>query len=189
LTKRTIVSIIHYTMDKSFTGPYLFFISLSFVWCAGIFAAPLLQNAGMHAAAGVLYEAFGRVCHQRAGRSFFCAGQQLGVCIRCTSVYLSFFASAVLFPFLVRRKWRRMERPPASILEMIPSQTIALICFLPMLFDVGLSIAGISVSTTITRVVSGTMLGLILPWYVIPVFLDAWVHIRFETIKKKEKTQ
>jgi hypothetical protein len=55
-------------MDKSFTGPYWFFISLSFVWCAGIFAAPLLQNAGMHAAAGMLYEAFGRVCHQRAGR-------------------------------------------------------------------------------------------------------------------------
>ena len=174
-------------MDKSLRGPYWIFTSLSFAWCTGIIAAPLLQNAGMNTAAGVLYEAYGKVCHQQPGRSFFCAGQQFGVCIRCTSIYLSFFAAVIAFPFVVRWKWRRTDRLPVSMLEMLPSRIIAMVCFLPMLLDVGLSIAGISVSTTITRVVSGTILGLMLPWYVVPVFLDACARLRFETIKKKEK--
>ena len=151
-------------MDKSLRGPFWIFTSISFVWCAGIFAAPLLHNAGMHAASGVLYEAYSRVCHQQSGRSFFCAGQQLGVCIRCTSIYLSFFAATIAFPLALRWKLRRIERHPVSMLEMIPPRSIALVCFLPMFLDVGLSASGISADTTTTRVVSGTMLGFMLPW-------------------------
>jgi uncharacterized membrane protein len=176
-------------MKKNLAIPYRVFAFLSFVWCAGIFAAPLLQNAGMDGAAGVFYEAYGRVCHQRSGRSFSCAGRQLGVCIRCMSIYLSFFAGTLAFPFSVRRKSRKMKRRAIPMTEMIPPRTIALICFLPMLLDVVLNMTGISASTAVTRVVTGTLFGSILPWYVVPVFLDGCTRLRVEMIKNKEKQQ
>jgi uncharacterized membrane protein len=59
------------------------------VWCLAIFLAPLFHLAPV-------YLFFSRVCHQLPTRSWHLYGEQLGLCIRCTSLSLGFFGGLLL---------------------------------------------------------------------------------------------
>lgn len=62
------------------------------LWVAVIVAAPYAiasANPPLVAAATVVYEGAGLICHQRPERSFHIAGVQLPVCGRCLGLYLS----------------------------------------------------------------------------------------------------
>ena len=59
------------------------------VWCLAIFMAPLFQSAP-------IYFFFSRVCHQLPDRSWHLFGEQLGLCIRCTSLSLGFLGGLFL---------------------------------------------------------------------------------------------
>lgn len=52
-------------------------------WCLAIFAAPIFRL-------GSIYVFFSIICHQLPGRSWQIHGEQLGLCIRCTSISLGF---------------------------------------------------------------------------------------------------
>lgn len=74
----------------------------AFLWCLTIVAAPLLGLPGLSAA----YDFFSAICHQDPARSWFLAGEQLPVCIRCASIYFGFLAA--LFAGLEPRgRWLR----------------------------------------------------------------------------------
>jgi len=125
-------------------------ISLVFLWCAAIVAAPILNTFGgpLAAAGSFLYQVFSRVCHQLDERSFHIAGYKFGVCIRCTAIYFAFFSGILFAPFVTKRIGSRLS-----------SRSLILLSALPMAVDVALSVAGIHESTVITRLCTGATFG------------------------------
>ena len=136
-------------------------------WCAGILAAPVLLSAGDHSSAHALYAFYGRVCHQDDARSFHCAGEKFGVCIRCTAIYFSFLAATLLLLF----------RMPKRYDERTLRRTI-IVAALPMIIDALLDVSGLHASTTLTRIVSGAVFGGVMPWILFPLFLEALRQLR-----------
>jgi uncharacterized membrane protein len=59
------------------------------IWCLAIFAAPVFSL-------GSLYLFFSIICHQLPARSWQIHGEQLGLCIRCTSISVGFLMGLVL---------------------------------------------------------------------------------------------
>jgi uncharacterized membrane protein len=72
---------------------------------AVIVAAPYAvrsHHAALVAAAAIVYQGAGLICHQRPERSFHLAGVQLPVCGRCLGLYLSGALGAVIAWFASR---------------------------------------------------------------------------------------
>lgn len=59
------------------------------LWCLAIVLAPLFQLTPV-------YLFFSRICHQLPARSWHLYGDQLGLCIRCTSLSLGFLVGLLL---------------------------------------------------------------------------------------------
>jgi len=143
---------------------YILALVAAMVWCALLFAAPLCADAGgsWTSAGETIYAGFHRICHQLDGRSLHVNGLPLAACARCSAIYLAFLAGMVLYPFF----------RPLSV-ACSPSRTTLVLALIPMLIDVGLAFLVISESTLITRLVTGTWFGLMLPFVVLPVYLGA----------------
>lgn len=60
------------------------------LWCLAIVLAPLLHLAPV-------YFFFSKICHQLPARSWHLYGQQLGLCIRCTSLSVGFLGGLLMF--------------------------------------------------------------------------------------------
>jgi len=146
---------------------YLTLTLLVALWCAGILAAPFLSHAGMQDSADVLYALFSRVCHQNDAHSFHVGGGKCAVCIRCSAIYFGFLAGLLLLPLSGTLKRRWMPRPWMLVAVMIP-----------MLADVALTVSGLHISTTVTRVATGTIFGALMPWCVVPLLIDALSQLR-----------
>lgn len=128
-------------------------------WCMAIVAAPLLAE---NFAGYTLYQAFHQICHQLPERSFHLAGESFGVCARCTSIYFAFLIGIVAYPFFKSLDDVR-----------IPSRALLVAAMLPMLIDVGLGVLDIHESSLATRVFTGAIFGLVLPFIILPVALEA----------------
>lgn len=152
-------------MDRSGTT-YTLLLALTFLWCAGIVAAPLLR-ASESAGSPSLYALFGGVCHQFPDRSFHLIGEPLAVCMRCTAIYAGFLAGLILYPLLARR------------FSLPPHPWLLAVALAPMALDAGLNAAGILSSSMWSRIVTGGMAGLVLPWYLVPVLHEA-LHQLFQ---------
>ena len=139
------------------------------LWCGLIVAAPVLTHAGGTAAVwgSQLYTFFHPICHQLDGRSLHIAGERLGVCSRCSAIYAGFLVGLLIYPF-----FRPVGRPHA------PSRTMLVVALVPMLIDVVLGIAGLHDATIGTRLITGAIFGLLVPYVVMPVLLGA-VHEMF----------
>lgn len=84
-------------------------------------------------------------------------GAKLGVCSRCTSVYFGFLLTTIIFPFV--RKLNNTELPALWIL-------LAGAAFVGL--DAILDIFDVYKNTFISREITGAILGLILPFFIIP---------------------
>lgn len=147
---------------------YRIFLSLVAVWCGFIVAAPLLASyAPLSSVASQVYSLFSPICHQFDSRSFHLAGEKLGVCIRCSSIYFSFLSSLALYPMV-----RRLASPT------IPQLRWLLLALAPMAMDVLLNLISLHLSTTLTRVLSGALFGGILPFFLFPPLVEAVSQIR-----------
>jgi uncharacterized membrane protein len=149
---------------------YMMFVMLTGMWCAGILAAPFFVHGNAADGSRELYAFYSRVCHQQDGRSFHLCGEKLGVCIRCTALYFSFFAGVLLYP--VVRSLQRL---------LLPSYKLLIASATPMMIDVCLNAAGIMHSNTLSRVVSGMVFGFFASWFILPSLIEA-VH---QLLKKK----
>ncbi len=141
-------------------------ILLCVAWCAGIFAAPLLERAGDPGTSAVVYEFYGRVCHQIDNHSWHIAGAKFGVCARCTSIYVSFTVGTLVWMLIPRRVPARPRRGLLFIAAGL------------MLLDVVLNTLGVHASSSLTRAITGSALGVVLPWIVLPVLLEAIDQLR-----------
>jgi uncharacterized membrane protein len=130
--------------------PRRFLLTSVFLWCAAIAATPLLASYDGAAtkAAFLSYQFFSHVCHQFDSHSFHLASFKFAVCIRCTSIYASFFLGLLFFPIIKRTK----------IMDVDPGRVLVL-SLLPMGIDVAIATFGIHESTTMTRSMTGLIFG------------------------------
>ncbi len=138
---------------------YFSILSLVIVWCAGILIAPVwADEPGIRGGVSeFFYKFFSSACHQLDDRSLHIEGHKLGVCSRCTLIYFGFLTGIILYPFF--RKLRNIEMP--SIFFLLAGVAL-------MGIDVSLDLLDIIKNTFITREITGGILGLILPFYIIP---------------------
>jgi uncharacterized membrane protein len=148
---------------------HLILIVLAACWCGIIIAAPAAASVDGPAgtAAHAVYAFFSAVCHQWDSHSFHLFGHKLPVCIRCTAIYFSFFAGIMLYPVLGRRLERRL-----GARSMLAAASAG------MIIDAACAMLGISESTTVTRLVTGGIFGLLTAFVLTPVLEELIRSIR-----------
>ncbi len=147
---------------------YSVILGATVFWCAAILLAPVLAvtKGGVSSCTGVLYAFFSPVCHQIGHRSFHVFGEPLAVCSRCSAIYLGFLLGAVVYPF-----FRSIDRP------VTPPRWLVILAVLPMVLDVLPGMVGLHTVTLTSRVVTGGIFGIILPFVVLPVAIEGIVQI------------
>jgi len=135
------------------------------VWCAGILIAPLwAESTGISGNISFfLYKFYSNACHQLDDRSFHLMGHEFGVCSRCTTIYFGFLLSSIIYPFV--KKLNHNDLPSIWIL-IAGAGLVGL--------DGGLDWIGVWQNTFLSREITGSILGLILPFYIIPGFIKVF---------------
>jgi uncharacterized membrane protein len=123
--------------------------------------APLALAHGYNSSAFVLYQMFGRVCHQIPERAFYLEGHPLAVCARCTGIYFGFAAGVLVFPLV-----RSLQRGDA------PARKWLFVAAVPTLLDFALGFFGIWENTHWSRSLTGALLGAVAAFYVVPGLMD-----------------
>ena len=136
---------------------YFFILLLSASAVLLIFLAPYSAHKGHSNFSHQLYHAFSSLCHQRPERTFFLWGYPLAVCARCTFFYIGFLVGMILYPL-------RFEKAI--------SFKIVVVFGIPVIVD-GISQLLFRESTNELRALTGFLLGIILPFYVMPKFFDS----------------
>ena len=126
-----------------------------------IVGAPLAVNAGHPVLAQTIYRTFSFLCHQIPERSFFIAEHQFAVCARCTGLYAGFTLATFVYPLV--RSLRLIEAPPRKWLFMAAA---------PLAIDFTLGFLGIWENTHFSRFATGTLLGAVAVFYVMPGLMD-----------------
>ncbi|MGA9365026.1 MAG: DUF2085 domain-containing protein [Bacteroidota bacterium] len=152
----------------------IFFASL--IWSVAITMPPVALHFGATGAADFLYGFFSRVCHQLDSHSLHLFDAKFAVCARCTAIYYGFFVSVVLYPFLMRK-----ILPATGMRTVLCSPRNLFLSALPILLDLGLSEIGVHESTLVTRVVTGAILGLALPFILMPPAEEALRELRLSS--------
>ncbi|MBZ0203963.1 MAG: DUF2085 domain-containing protein [Ignavibacteria bacterium] len=138
---------------------YIIILLIAVIWCAGILVAPLWAGAdGIKGSiSDGIYSFYSSSCHQLESRSHFLGEHKFGVCSRCTAIYFGFLLGVIAYPFV--RKLSHIDLPSLFYL-FIP---VAL-----MLLDVALDLADVQKNSFITREITGGIIGVILPFFIIP---------------------
>ena|GEM_PF-121050 len=136
-------------------------------WLGLIVAAPWARAHEHEAVAQALYHAFGAVCHQLPGRSFYLAGEPLAVCARCLGIYAGFALGVLCYPLV--RSLRRAD---------LPARHWLLLAALPTGVDFALGVAGLWANTHASRALTGALLGAVMALYVVPGLLDLGSRVR-----------
>jgi uncharacterized membrane protein len=152
---------------------YYFIFFASLIWSLAITAPPIFAQFGATSVAELMYAFFSRVCHQLNSHSLHLFGSKFAVCARCTAIYYGFFVSVVLYPFLLQKNLSQT----VTKTTLSSSRTLFL-SVLPILLDLGLSEIGVHESTLMTRTVSGAILGIALPFILIPPAEEAARELR-----------
>lgn len=147
---------------------YFFFLAGVVFWCVLIPIAPVAKQSGLFTPLStLLYDVFSHVCHQFKDRSFSIGSEPFAVCIRCTAIYFGFLFGLALFPFI-----KGLNRPT------VPSRALFILALAPMAVDVLLAFLDIHASTAATRIATGSLAGLILPFFSFPPLFDALCQFR-----------
>jgi uncharacterized membrane protein len=149
------------------SAAYTILLVGSFLWCALVLLPPLFATASAFfpQLSSELYKAFSTICHQDDARSFHLLGNKLAVCIRCSSIYGSFFVGVLLVPVFPKRNW---------FLKFSPAFYLAL---MPMALDVLLDFIGMHVSNDWTRFLTGSLFGFISAIVLTPSLIEAFTQL------------
>ena len=133
------------------------------LWCALIVLPPAIaaSSGSQPDAARFLYSFFRPVCHQLDARSLTLFGEPLAVCTRCSAIYGAFLLGTLLYPLL-----RSVEKP------VMPRRWLLIVALLPMLADVLPGMIGVHEVSTATRVTTGAIFGVVLPFVILPAAIE-----------------
>jgi uncharacterized membrane protein len=127
------------------------------LWSLTLFVAPAALVSGnprAAAAAALVYEGAGLVCHQRSERSFHLGGIQQPVCARCTGLYLAGAAGALA-------AWAGARRRPAPPRRVRVALALA---SLPTALTFAVEFIGIAHPSSAVRAVCAIPLGAAVGW-------------------------
>ena len=132
---------------------------MAFFWTLSIYLIPAFVTIGgiWGTIADFGYVFFASTCHQFDDRSFFIFGNKMAVCSRCASVYSAFLLGVILYPFI-----KGLEN------KKLPSLWILLLFALLLFLDAVLDALCILKNTFISRAITGSLIGVLLPFYLIP---------------------
>ena len=144
--------------------PYIIFIISILAFCTLIFIAPYTARLGEESSGYLMvskftYGIFHPICHQKPERSFFVFGYPLGVCARCTGIYLGMLILTILYPLA-----KCMND------NSTPSKYYLIASMIPMALDGGTQLLGMRESFNELRFITGFIFGGALIFYLIPVF-------------------
>jgi uncharacterized membrane protein len=125
------------------------------LWVVTIVVAPYAiasHHPALVAAAALVYEGAGLICHQRPERSFHLAGVQLPVCGRCLGLYISGAIGALAACFTAGRSVSGRAR------------AALLVAALPTAVTVSLEFAGLIHPGNVVRAISALPLGATAAW-------------------------
>lgn len=186
--------------------PYFLFLAALLAFNGLIFITPYLALQGYDA--GGLYSAFSITCHQLTSRSICLISSQDGslsigdclpqeellatkanvvrypgmtayklpVCSRDVAIYLAMLLGLIILPAL---------RPIGS--EEWPNKWILVAAAVPIALDGGTQLLGFRESTNLLRMFTGAIIGIVLPFYLLPVLNSVWNAIGEKFGKKEEK--
>ena len=187
--------------------PYLLFLVLLLLFNGLIFLTPYLAAQQSAETAG-LYSAFSLTCHQLVNRSLClfvsqtdgsysivdCVlnnvilfpkavkavyddqiGYKLPVCARDIAIYLSMLIGLILLPFITK-----IES------EDWPNKWILAAAVIPLAIDGTTQLIGLRESTNFLRLVTGTIVGIVLPFYLLPILNSLYALVREQFEKKKK---
>jgi len=135
--------------------------ALTLAFVSLIVIAPLARAHGYDFGALLIYEMFGRVCHQSSARSFYIEGHPFAVCARCAGIYFGFAAGVVLYPLV--RSLNSVEAPARKWL---------LLGLAPTALDFALDLLGLWKNTHLSRSLTGALAGAVVAFYVVPGLID-----------------
>jgi uncharacterized membrane protein len=144
--------------------------SIFFVHVATLFLAPALVAWGHPGLAHPIYSYNGLFCHQRSDRSFHILGHKMACCERCAAIYGAILLFGLVFAYL-RGRVRGPEMHEVGLLA------------LPAAVDGVAQLAGLWQSTATTRVLTGTLLGVAICWWLLP-----WLAGGFERMRAQIET-
>lgn len=130
-------------------------------WNTGYVSAPLLKHYGLEKASDLVYWGYSITCHQMPERSFHLLGEKLAVCQRDAAIYAAFLTSVIAYPFL--KKLGTIKTPKSWLL---------IAAFTPIVIDGGLQVLGIAESTPLRRTITGGLFGIIMPFFLIPLYYE-----------------
>lgn len=174
---------------------FSFYIAVLLVWNLSFILPPILALSGNEGAANAFYQFHGYFCHQRLDRSFCffsdgsfgdciksgmasgpvyaltgkshsviaidtsnAKGFELATCARDTAIYLAMLIGALALPF-----FSRIEN------KDVPPVLYFILAIVPLGIDGTGQLIGLWTSTNVMRVVTGTIAGLAVPIYLLPM--------------------
>lgn len=187
--------------------PYILFFLALFLFNLSIFLTPYLASQGYPEAEG-LYAAFGPTCHQLASRSLCLfvskadggysigdclksdellltrenvfdypgrTGYKLPVCSRDVAIYLAMLLGLIILPFI-----RKIET------EAWPNKWLLVAAAVPTAIDGTTQLFGLRESSNFLRLITGAIIGIVLPFYILPILNSLYSFIREKLGKKKK---
>jgi len=186
--------------------PYIFFLLALFLFNGLIFITPLV--ASQDAAAGdLLYLAFAPTCHQLTSRSLCLFKSNDGkmsmgdclpssefsstrvneiayadktaykfpVCARDVAIYLAMLAGLLALPFIQKigsEDW--------------PDKWILVAAAVPTAIDGGTQLLALRESSNLLRIITGAIIGVALPFYILPMLNSLYAFMLEKTQKGKK---
>ncbi len=101
------------------------------------------------------------ICHQLEERSLVVSGEALAVCARDTGIYIGIFSTLIYLHFFKQDK--NMTIPSIKISFLL------LLFLVPLIIDGLGSYLNVFESTNVRRLVTGTLFGFVLPYFIYPL--------------------
>jgi uncharacterized membrane protein len=122
-----------------------------------------------------IFTFFSYICHQIPDRSLHIAGHQLGVCTRCSGVYMGLLIGLLIYPLV-----RRIDE-----IEPIPRFWLFL-SLVPISIDWLLTIFGIWENTHLSRFVTGFILGATCAAYIVPALVEVTRNLAYRRVQPQQ---
>lgn len=109
-----------------------------------------------------IFHFFGRaICHQLEERSLTVSGEVLAVCARDTGIYIGVFSTLIYLHFSKRKQ--------SITIPSIKISFLLLLFLIPLMIDGLGSYLNVFESTNVRRLVTGTLFGFVLPYFIYPL--------------------
>jgi len=187
--------------------PYLLFLAFLILLNAAVFYVPYAASRG-DVNAQIMYSSFAPTCHQLTSRSncLFVSsadgsysfgdclpsdqlsytranavaigeetGYKLPVCSRDVAIYLAMLLGALVLPFV-----RRIES------DVWPNKWLLVAACVPIAIDGGTQLIGMRESSNAMRMITGAIVGVVLPFYIVPMMNSLWGIVEEKIVKEKK---